>query len=363
MPPGIADDRLLGGLDLAATLQAGRPLAARGLLAETDGGVIVLAMAERLGEATAAHVAAALDRREVVVERQGIARNPARIGVVALDEGIGDEGLPARLKERLAFWVALDEALDSTSSPWSSPSPSPSPWSSPERVRTAAERCGRVQLDAAVVESLCAASLAFGIDSARATLLASRAAMAAAALDGRERTSPADAALAAALVLAPRATRLPVTSQGSGDEAAESPVDGDGPLKQTNATNATDAADAANAAEAANATDAASATDAPNPAGKEHTDTTADPAPRADSTDPADPDAARPMTSASTDERVLEATRASIPHDLLATLAAGRKPITRAAAAGRAGALQAERSRGRPAGTWRGDPSVARGST
>jgi hypothetical protein len=33
MPLHIGDERLLGGLDLTATLQAGRPVAQRGLLA------------------------------------------------------------------------------------------------------------------------------------------------------------------------------------------------------------------------------------------------------------------------------------------------------------------------------------------
>ena len=47
-----ATDRLLGGLDLAATLRAGRPMPQRGLLAEADGGVLVLAMAERLAAGT-----------------------------------------------------------------------------------------------------------------------------------------------------------------------------------------------------------------------------------------------------------------------------------------------------------------------
>ena len=36
MPHGIADERLLGGLDLTATLRLGRPVAQRGLLAEAS---------------------------------------------------------------------------------------------------------------------------------------------------------------------------------------------------------------------------------------------------------------------------------------------------------------------------------------
>jgi magnesium chelatase subunit D len=48
VPLHAGDERLLGGLDLAATLSAGRPVARSGLLAEADGGVLILAMAERI---------------------------------------------------------------------------------------------------------------------------------------------------------------------------------------------------------------------------------------------------------------------------------------------------------------------------
>ena len=92
VPLHINEDRLLGGLDLAATLQAGRPVAQRGLLAEADGGVVLLAMAERLSTSTAASIAAVLDTRELIVERHGIGvRSASRLGVVALDEGLADD--------------------------------------------------------------------------------------------------------------------------------------------------------------------------------------------------------------------------------------------------------------------------------
>src|SRR5215472_10882165 len=61
LPPAISDGRLLGGIDLTATLQAGRPVMERGLLAEIDGGVLLAVMAERLSASTVAHLNAALD--------------------------------------------------------------------------------------------------------------------------------------------------------------------------------------------------------------------------------------------------------------------------------------------------------------
>jgi hypothetical protein len=41
LPGHIADERLLGGLDLVATLAAGRPVVQRGLLSESDGGTVI----------------------------------------------------------------------------------------------------------------------------------------------------------------------------------------------------------------------------------------------------------------------------------------------------------------------------------
>ena len=55
IPCSVRDGRLLGGLDLAATLRAA-PVEQKGLLAEADGGVVILAMAERLDAGTSAEL-------------------------------------------------------------------------------------------------------------------------------------------------------------------------------------------------------------------------------------------------------------------------------------------------------------------
>ena len=102
MPGHASESRLLGGLDLAATLRAGRAIAERGLLAEADGGIVLIAMAERVSARTASTLAGVLDDGVVVMERDGLAlRTPTRIGMVALDEGIdADERPPAALLDR-----------------------------------------------------------------------------------------------------------------------------------------------------------------------------------------------------------------------------------------------------------------------
>lgn len=308
VPLHINDDRLLGGLDLSATLQAGRPVAQRGLLAEADGGVVLLAMAERLSASTAASIAAAIDTQELVAERHGIGvRSASRIGVVALDEGIADdEQLPARLRERLAFHLTLPPAAGADDAALFTR----------DDVAAARTRVAGVRIGEAIVEGLCAASLALGIDSVRAPMLACRAARAAAALDGREAVNAQDAALAAALVLAPRATQLPASAAppeaGEPESAPDAPADA-APEKPLSA-------------------------DEPD-----------DREPPAEASDPDTP--AGPI-----DDVVLEAALAAIPPGLLATLALGNAKAPRSPSAGRAGAATLGRSRGRPIGVRRGEP-------
>ena len=99
IPAGIADDRLIGGLDIAATLSLGRPVVEAGAIAKADGGVLILTMAERASAGLGARLAGALDAQAITIQRDGFAvALPARFGLVMLDESIGeDERPPAAL--------------------------------------------------------------------------------------------------------------------------------------------------------------------------------------------------------------------------------------------------------------------------
>lgn len=296
VPLHVTDGRLLGGLDLAATLRAGRPVAERGLLVEADGGVIVLPMAERVAPTAAARITAALDAGEVVVERDGIAlRSRSRFGVILLDEGVADdERPPPALLDRLAFHldlggIALGDAGEARHGAGD--------------VQAARRRLADVAAGDDVLEALCGTALALGIASLRAPHLALRVARAAAALAGRASVNAEDAAVAARLVLAPRATALPVPEPEEADEAAEPPP--------------------------------GAGEDAPAPDQPEGGDERASPE--------------RPL-----DDVVLEAAQAAIPAGLLAQLKLSGGGV-RSRATGRAGALQRAAHRGRPAGTRRGE--------
>ncbi|WP_144185319.1 magnesium chelatase subunit D [Elioraea rosea] len=202
LPPGIGDSRLLGGIDLAATLKSGRPVGARGLLAEADGGLVLVPMAERLAPGLAARLGAALDRGEVVAEREGMTiRAPARVGLVLLDEGATeDEAPPPELAERIGLAARLEGI------PLADTAMAETGRDAILRARTA---LAKVSVDARTLEALCATAAAFGIGSLRAPLLALAAARASAALAGRPAVEEADAIAATRLVLAPRATCMP----------------------------------------------------------------------------------------------------------------------------------------------------------
>lgn len=207
--------QLLGGLDLEATLACGRATAERGLLARADGGVLIVAMAERLPAASAAVIAAALDERAVHAERDGLSLDhPASFAAIALDEGVGpDEQAPAKLAERLAFHLDLGPVSHREAD-------AAAALSNREAIAAARRLLPGVSVPAALVHALTAGALALGVTSLRAPLLALRATRAAAARAGRSEAGEEDAMLAARLVLAPRALTLP-PGEAEQDEAPE----------------------------------------------------------------------------------------------------------------------------------------------
>jgi magnesium chelatase subunit D len=298
LPAGASEDRLLGGIDLSATLAAGRPVLQRGLLAAAHGGVLLAAMAERLPAATAAHLAAALDSAQVRVEREGLsALQPAAFALVAFDEALPDDPpLAPALADRLGLWPDLS-AIALADAPRADAALA-------QDVHRARALLPQVAVPDELLQALVAATLALGVDSARAAWFALRATRASAALRGALQADADDAALAARLVLAPRATRQPMPP--------EQPDEDEGEQAESEA---------------------------------------AEPAPPPD-------DAAESQPEGELSERLIEAALASLPAGLLARLASGERLRASPRAAGSAGALSSSRLRGRPLGARRAAPQA-----
>ena len=220
LPVHIDDERLLGGLDLAATLAADRPIARKGLLAEADGGVVIVPMAERLDDGIAIRIAAVIDTGEVVAERDGMGRrDPARVVFMLCDEGVEDERVADVLAERLAFWFELSDAHH----------PGEGRGLGEKSTLGSGLRRGgaRVGVSSEQMHVIASTAASLGVQSARGALLTLRAAKAAAAFDKRDSVSADDLVLAIRLVLVPRATQFPAA-----DDAAM-PQDDD-PGEQSN---------------------------------------------------------------------------------------------------------------------------------
>jgi magnesium chelatase subunit D len=198
--PGITDDALYGGLDLAATLASGRPVMARGVLSRPA--LLTLTMAERVPPGLAARLAQALDG----VPSGGV---PC---LVALDEAAEEgEGLPPCLSDRLAFLIDLDGIAFSDTADIR-----------PDTDRIAAARTALPQLSTppGAIAALTRAAAELGIASLRAPLLALAAARAHAAFCGRGQVEAEDLTLAAELVFGHRA--LPLV-ESAPPNAAEPP--------------------------------------------------------------------------------------------------------------------------------------------
>ncbi|PUE45202.1 hypothetical protein B9Z47_16355 [Limnohabitans sp. 2KL-1] len=222
VPGSVDSERLLGGIDLAHTLQTGQLHSQAGLLQQADQGLVCLPMAERLSPALLAPLVQALEQGQVPPTRHSAEPTITRFGVVALDESLPDEpGVGAALAERLGVWLDLHDL---------SPSDMHVGWAdsntgsdaqtdadseglhirlSPGTLARAREHLPQVQATDEHMQALCAAALGLGIGSLRVPSLALRVACGHAALNGRSALDADDLGFAARCVLAPRATQWP----------------------------------------------------------------------------------------------------------------------------------------------------------
>jgi magnesium chelatase subunit D len=199
LPGHVDDERLLGGIDLAASLSAGKPVRQTGLIEEARGGALIAGMAERMDASIAGRLAQALDEGGTALVLLDDAAEPG-------------EAPPASLTERLAFLCDLSASRR---------------WQGVELAPPAGALADVAPLEDADFRALAATGDALGVESLRALLHASEAARGLAALAGRDKADKADLAGAVRLVLAPRATRLPPQEQDVPPEEAPPPPEGE----------------------------------------------------------------------------------------------------------------------------------------
>jgi magnesium chelatase subunit D len=301
VPCTVDEERLLGGIDIAASLTLGKPTKQAGLLHSSTNQTLILAMAERLQQRSAALIAQALETED--------------FGAIAFDESANDDEAIAKcLDEKLPVVLTLGgisridfEAISLGGDSHANDLPLAA-------IDIARLTYQRVTYDEADVNALCSAAIALGVDSMRAPIAALTIAKIHAALHGRNAIEEDDLSFAVRVIIAPRATQIP--SEPQDQDSAESQPD----MESQSQDNQT---------EEQNKDSVDSEENTPLPPSEDEV--------------------------SQLQELILQAALASIPKDLLASLQNSSK-AAKVRSAGNSGAIQRGGQRGRSAGIFRKKP-------
>jgi magnesium chelatase subunit D len=225
LPLNATEDRLIGGLDLEATLTTGERVIEKGLLARANDGVLYVDSINLLDANAMTAIMQAMSSGVVRVERDGLsATHDARfvlIGTFNASEGDVRKGLldriglivPMTANNDIHFRAEVVRANENRET-ISKKSESRNRTTDEEQLLREMIFAGRlllprVNISDEQVAGIARAAQALGVEGNRADVFAAQAAMANAALGGRTEVDDEDLELAARLVLMPRATRLP----------------------------------------------------------------------------------------------------------------------------------------------------------
>ena len=312
MPLGISDENLIGGIDLDQTLRTGKAVLRQGLLAQCDQQLLLMPMAERVEVGAVAKVVSALDNGFISIERDGQSRRiDSHFGVVALDEGIEDDEHPnEKIRQRVAFLLNLDilgwRDLPETDDDFVPDADS---------LQDTRKNFSKITVSEDSLNALVGVAEQLGVTSIRALSLAINTAKCLAAIDKDDEVTSMHLQRAIALVLSPRATRIP---QSAPPEEEEQPENEQDQVDQE------------------------------------------PPPPPPDPTEDQKQEDQEPESNTETpqalEDEILEAAQAAIPADILARLADLADPKTPKGMGGKAGAVKVGRIRGRPLGNMPGMP-------
>jgi magnesium chelatase subunit D len=322
MPLGISDENLIGGIDLDQTLRTGKAVLRQGLLAQCDQQLLLMPMAERVEVGAVAKVVSALDNGFISIERDGQSRRiESHFGVVALDEGIEDDEHPnEKIRQRAAFLLNLD-ILGWRDLPETDDDFVPDA----QLLQDARENFSNVTVSEDSLDALVGVAEQLGVISIRALNLAINTAKCLAAFDAEDEVSSLHLQRAIALVLSPRATRMP---QSAPPKEEELPSESDEQPENEQ-----------------------------DPVDQEQEDDKEEQENQEDQEDQEDQDReSNAETPQALEDEILEAAQAAIPADLLARLADLADLKSPKGMGGKTGAVKVGRMRGRPLGNMPGMP-------